>query len=383
MAPITQQGMAKSLGARNAELEKELAAMKGAYDQFKVLFVKSKASEVTQASIPHPAGERGRDWKLQDAMGLKDNKPLYNDIMHGIHLCADAALLDMKVHISQQDPGKLHQCFSVDNDEDPPVHKKNSGNEDGEEDDDDNDDNDDNKDEDEGEDEDKDKGEDKDNNGSSSSSSGNDDDEDEDADPERTCNHDSTSNLNNGSGKDVGPINSDDDEMTLSNDQGMCRPTHTKVRFTANPTSTIATSTMSAWENGTVTVTKSKSKSVPACTTTGQPAVSNLQPNVPDDSTASKVANLKKGKKGQAKSGSGSVGIGSSGSGSGGISRSGSSSGSGGVSGSGSINGSNGNSNGNGGGNGEITPKKKRGQLKWKTKQAAINAGEAVNDTAQ
>ncbi|KAG8994184.1 hypothetical protein FRB94_010077 [Tulasnella sp. JGI-2019a] len=105
MPPTTQpHGANKLLSVCNAELETELAAMRAEL---------SKTSGKSELLIPHPAGEQGKNWKLQDAMKLMRNKPLYNKIMHSVHSCVDAALLDMKLCISQQDPGRLYQCLQA------------------------------------------------------------------------------------------------------------------------------------------------------------------------------------------------------------------------------------------------------------------------------
>ncbi|KAG9023035.1 hypothetical protein FRB95_013807 [Tulasnella sp. JGI-2019a] len=92
MAPSSQPPMtSRNPNAHNSELEKELAALKADLEKahneahwlckYKVAYIKSKKAEEQEPLIPKPAGDRGKNWNLQEVMGLKDNKPLYNEIM--------------------------------------------------------------------------------------------------------------------------------------------------------------------------------------------------------------------------------------------------------------------------------------------------------------
>ncbi|KAG9043166.1 hypothetical protein FS837_009936 [Tulasnella sp. UAMH 9824] len=110
-----------ALAKANAELEakvKQLSSDLRITKKYKVMWVKEYSKKAKSGTappdslIPRPPGEKGKNgWNLQDAMGLKDDDPLYNEILRTARHCISRSGLDWEATYSEQDPGRLAACF--------------------------------------------------------------------------------------------------------------------------------------------------------------------------------------------------------------------------------------------------------------------------------
>ncbi|KAG8940965.1 hypothetical protein FRC04_004856 [Tulasnella sp. 424] len=70
-----------------------------------------------RASIPRPPGQNGKKgWKLREQMGLRDNNDdrlQYNQIRRGVRVCMDAAGIETSKKITEQEVGRLFQCYTL------------------------------------------------------------------------------------------------------------------------------------------------------------------------------------------------------------------------------------------------------------------------------
>ncbi|PIL31776.1 hypothetical protein GSI_06480 [Ganoderma sinense ZZ0214-1] len=119
----------KATGASNSdpELHKELETLRAQLARANKKL--KKASESTNKSkvkaiepqplIPRLSGMLGKDWRLQTAMGLVQDKPLYTKILSDVRKLVIKAGLDTSKGIRKQDPVKLGAIYEIARDKRP------------------------------------------------------------------------------------------------------------------------------------------------------------------------------------------------------------------------------------------------------------------------
>ncbi|KIO25443.1 hypothetical protein M407DRAFT_25241 [Tulasnella calospora MUT 4182] len=110
-----------ALTKAKVELEekvKQLTADIRTLKKYKVMWVKEYSKKAKVDSQPgdslilRPPGEKGKNgWNLQDAMGLKEDDALYNEILRSARHCISRSGIDWEATYSEQEPGRLAACF--------------------------------------------------------------------------------------------------------------------------------------------------------------------------------------------------------------------------------------------------------------------------------
>lgn len=123
MARTRGKPKAKALEEANQALAQELEELQGRFDRLDVKYRKKKAATKKLSrranTIPKPRGEHGRDFNLQDAMGLGDRRGTYLSMLALIRSLIDRAQLEPRAWFRRQDPVKVLQIYIIARDEFP------------------------------------------------------------------------------------------------------------------------------------------------------------------------------------------------------------------------------------------------------------------------
>ncbi|KAG9048872.1 hypothetical protein FS837_011781 [Tulasnella sp. UAMH 9824] len=102
-----------SLAEHHDEKRRLLQALWGSEQTLSQLHAQNNESREDGGLIPRPSGEKGKNgWNMQEALRLKENGDLYNEILATTRTAVSEAGLDWTLKFRAQDLEKLMDCYA-------------------------------------------------------------------------------------------------------------------------------------------------------------------------------------------------------------------------------------------------------------------------------